>query len=115
MTDKERNAKILSEALSYANCDQMVADGGRLENAILDAMDRVRQQEREAKWIPVEEAIFEDNEILLWCKVPIKEPPFVGSMCDEDFVEDYYTHIMKMPNEFFPAAPVGGEKGEGNE
>lgn len=56
------------------------------------------------RWIPVSEKLPESEDTVLWCKVPITEPPVVGSMMDEDFeYEDYFTHWMKFPNNFWPA------------
>lgn len=34
---------------------------------------------------------------VLWCKMPIVEPPYVGTMLDENFQHDYYTHWRELP------------------
>lgn len=53
-------------------------------------------------WVKASEDLPEDNECCFWCAVPTVEPPYVGSMCDEDFNINYYTHWRKIDNDFFP-------------
>lgn len=39
----------------------------------------------------------EDFGNVIWWVVPIMEPPWVGSMLDDDFEPDYYTHFSFLP------------------
>lgn len=39
----------------------------------------------------------EDYGSVLFWKVPIEEPPYVGTMLDDDFPKDYYTHWSPLP------------------
>lgn len=48
-------------------------------------------------WIDVKERLPEDYENVLWCKVPVVEPYYVGCVLDTDFIFDYYTHWMPLP------------------
>lgn len=67
--------------------------------------ERQKQQQSGDGWISVEKDSPEPEENCLWCKVPVQEPPYSGSMCDEYFQKDYYTHFMRLPNDFFPEPP----------
>lgn len=61
---------------------------------------------REEKWIRIGslEDDVEETEQCLWCKVPVVEPPYVGSMCDTDFPgTKEFTHFRRMKNDFFPS------------
>jgi 8-oxo-dGTP diphosphatase len=73
---------------------------------ILPAMEQYRKQDMEVegiKWVKASESDYpEDTECCLWCRVPIIEPPYVGSTSDEYFQENYYTHFMRLQNSFFP-------------
>lgn len=35
----------------------------------------------------------EDDGCVIWWKLPVCEPPYVGTPLDTDFNEDYYTHF----------------------
>lgn len=68
----------------------------RLERKI-DALEK-----QEVEWVSISDGLPEENQYCLWCTVPVVEPPWVGSMCEDAFCEDYYTHWMPLPNSFFP-------------
>lgn len=38
----------------------------------------------------------EDDGIVIWWKLPINEPPYVGTPLDSDFEEGYYTHFTRL-------------------
>lgn len=47
----------------------------------------------------------EETNCCLWCKVPIVEPPYCGTLNDEDFPGlKYFTHYLKLENKFFPTS-----------
>lgn len=39
----------------------------------------------------------EDHGFVLWWRLPIEEPPYVGSPICDDWIEDYYTHWSPLP------------------
>ena len=55
-----------------------------------------------ADWNKISDGEPEDNWQCHWCRLPIIEPPYVGSMCDTDFDIKHYTHWKKIENDFFP-------------
>lgn len=58
------------------------------------------------QWVKINEDesnLPEDIENCFWCKYPVFEPPYCGSMADDDFTPNYFTHYMRIPNEFFPS------------
>lgn len=38
----------------------------------------------------------EDIGDVVWWKIPIEEPPYVGSPLDSAWIEDYYTHFYEL-------------------
>lgn len=44
---------------------------------------------------PIEEW-HEDDGNVIWWKLPIEEPPYVGTPLDSDFEEEYYTHFTSI-------------------
>lgn len=44
---------------------------------------------------PIEEW-HEDHGDVIWWKLPIEEPPYVGTPLDSDFEEGYYTHFTRL-------------------
>lgn len=38
----------------------------------------------------------EDEGNVIWWKLPINEPPYVGTPLDSDFKEGYYTHFTRL-------------------
>lgn len=48
----------------------------------------------------VAEEYHEDLGPVLWWRLPVSEPPRVGSPLDDDWVPDYYTHFTKLPEPF---------------
>lgn len=62
------------------------------------------------KWLEIKtNSLPLDWNICLWCKMPVVEPPYVGSMMDEGFLNNYYTHYMPLTNDFFPADEGGNQ------
>jgi hypothetical protein len=47
---------------------------------------------------PLSELHEDDGPVLLW-RVPVEEPPHVGSVCDSDWshLQTYYTHWSPLP------------------
>jgi hypothetical protein len=47
---------------------------------------------------PLSELHEDDGPVLLW-RVPVDEPPHVGSVCDSDWshLQTYYTHWSPLP------------------
>lgn len=44
---------------------------------------------------PIED-YHEDDGAVLWWKLPVVEPPYVGFPDDSDWIEDYYTHWTRL-------------------
>jgi hypothetical protein len=56
-------------------------------------------------WISVKDKLPGEIVCCFWCRVPVVEPPLVGSLIDDDFPDptlEYYTHWKKIENTFFP-------------
>ena len=66
------------------------------------------------EWVSVEERLPNPEHTVLWCKVPICEPPVIGSIEDGNFeYATHFTHWMAMPNDFWPATPRRSVEKEG--
>lgn len=75
------------------------------EEEIKELKGKINSEPSEGtKWVSLETDEPEAEENCLWCKVPISEPPYSGSMNDTDFPKNYFTHFMRLPNSFFPAS-----------
>lgn len=48
-----------------------------------------------SKPIPYEEW-HEDDGLVIWWRMPIEEPPYVGSPLCDDWTENYYTHFTRL-------------------
>jgi hypothetical protein len=55
-----------------------------------------------SSWVDVKDAMPDETANCIWCRVPTVEAPWIGTMIDDDFSENYYTHWMPLRNEFFP-------------
>lgn len=51
---------------------------------------------KEANELTPEEEWHEDDGNVIWWKLPINEPPYVGTPLDSDFEEGYYTHFTRL-------------------
>jgi hypothetical protein len=81
-------------------------DLAKLHEENMRLKSRIASLEGEQKWISVEEKEPDVEKTYLWCAVPVCEPPYVGSMSEDDFIDNYYTHYMELNNDFFPSPPI---------
>lgn len=51
---------------------------------------------RDANKLMPEKEWHEDDGNVIWWKLPIEEPPYVGTPLDSDFEEGYYTHFTRL-------------------
>ncbi len=62
------------------------------------------QGEIRPEWISIKDNPPEDGESCIFAHFPICEAPYVGSIGDSEWEESYnewFTHYMKMNNDFF--------------
>lgn len=52
---------------------------------------RLRTLRPESEWC-------EEYGPVIWWRVPISEPPFVGTPLDDEWIDDYYTHWTPLPS-----------------
>lgn len=55
----------------------------------------VESYEEAMKPKPIEEWHEDDGDVIWW-KLPINEPPYIGSPLCDDFTFDYYTHFTRL-------------------
>src|SRR5579884_2948015 len=65
-------------------------------------------------WVSVENGLPAENECVLWCRVPVEEPPVVGYLEDQELSEGYYTHWARLPNEFWPSQMLAAAQRRGD-
>src|SRR5690349_21764858 len=105
---KEQAAKILAKRIEVFPSEGTMTDEAIKRN-VLAAMEEYAASKGAGVWVPIskdESNLPEENDVCLWCEVPICEPPYVASLADVDFPGKFrstpFTHFMRLPNEFFP-------------
>lgn len=103
--DKQKAIDVLRDfyevgnALGYSN-----AELSRISSCI-EKIKAIKQSSDSA-WTELDEwkaNTPEEIECCLWCKVPITEPPYSGTLLDDKFPGlQHFTHYRKLPNSFFP-------------
>src|SRR5699024_734820 len=59
------------------------------------AVKRLGELEDNIEPIPAEEWAEEDGDVIWW-RLPVEEPPYIGSPLCDDFTFNYYTHFTKL-------------------
>lgn len=84
---------VYSFDVSYHN-------GGTCLNEMLeDAIKNMDDSFLVMRWEKITEDNHPGEESVLWGRSPVCEPHYFGSVNDEGFPENYYTHFMRFPNQ----------------
>lgn len=81
--------KIIRAGLAWANWTD------EQQTAMKMALMALAVQEDATELIPIENW-HEDDGNVIWWKLPINEPPYVGTPLDSDFIRNYYTHFTRL-------------------
>lgn len=108
MKEKLSQAKIYGRPLSdFLLPDQIEILANWVNENITPDLSNLKEVEQVVGglwWVKINDKNYPDElRCCLWCRLPIIEPPYVGSMIDDDFPENYFTHYMILENEFFPS------------
>lgn len=83
----------ISEAIKIINAGLAWASWTDEQQAAMKlALGALFTQRNVTEPIPIEKW-HEDDGNVIWWKLPINEPPYVGTPLDIDFEQDYYTHF----------------------
>jgi hypothetical protein len=78
------------------NFTELKVEYGKAKAEITELKAKMEGMKDDIKFIDLKIEEPEDTENVLWWKFPICEPPYVGSMNDDEFLHDYYTHWQKL-------------------
>src|SRR5215472_441953 len=53
----------------------------------------------------------EEDGPVLWWRLPVNEPPYVGTPLDDDWIEGYFTHWTRLPQLILRFEMAGEEYG----
>jgi hypothetical protein len=83
----------------YARCQADCACGADWTPKEVLVLRKKLHEARE--WVHICNDLPEENEHVLWCHCPVSEPPYVMSMCDDDFEAvgglRFFTHWIRLP------------------
>ena len=94
----------MAERVSDERLAWLVREMGRLpephdpfDDELLVCLRELQALRREREWRPISEW-HEDMGDVLWCRVPVEEPPAVTSPLSSDWINDFYTHFCRLPD-----------------